>query len=323
MQSTGATVEADGTEIDVRATVVVNATGVWADDVRALDEGAHPRLDPPGQGHPHHRAVGEGRNDIAVVIPVPKDKRSLFVVPWGDLTYIGTTDTDYDGPLDDPQCTPDDIEYVLRALNASVTTGVTEADVTGTWAGLRPLVKSATSGRTADLSRRHAVRRSPSGVVTVTGGKLTTYRRWPPTRSTTVAGPARRRGGAARDQAGCACSAPTATRRRRGRRGAARRPPRRRYGTRAADVRARCIAARPDARPSRSSPACPTCGPRPSTRRATRWRARSTTCCAGAPAPGCSTATRRAAAAADVAALMAPELGLGRRRAAEPGRRLP
>ena len=93
------------------------------------------------------------RNDIAVVIPVPKDKRSLFVVPWGRNddgtfrhTYVGTTDTDYDGSLDDPQCTKDDIDYVLRALNASVTTGVTESDVTGMWAGLRPLVKRATLG---------------------------------------------------------------------------------------------------------------------------------------------------------------------------------
>ena len=109
------------------------------------------------------------RNDIAVVIPVPKDKRSLFVVPWGrtpdgtfEHTYVGTTDTDYDGPLDDPQCTTDDIAYVLRALNASITTGVTEADITGVWAGLRPLVKTASSGRTADLSRRHKVNRSTS-----------------------------------------------------------------------------------------------------------------------------------------------------------------
>ena len=61
------------------------------------------------------------RNDIAVVVPVPKDKRSVFVVPWGDLTYIGTTDTDYDGPLDDPQCTPEDVDYLLRAINFSVT----------------------------------------------------------------------------------------------------------------------------------------------------------------------------------------------------------
>jgi glycerol-3-phosphate dehydrogenase len=66
---------------------------------------------------------------------------------------------------------------VLRALNASVTTGVTRSDILGTWAGLRPLVKDATSERTADLSRRHAVRRSTSGVITITGGKLTTYRR--------------------------------------------------------------------------------------------------------------------------------------------------
>ncbi|MEY2415412.1 MAG: glycerol-3-phosphate dehydrogenase, partial [Ilumatobacteraceae bacterium] len=122
-------------------------------------------------------------NDIAVVIPVPKDRRSLFVVPWGrradgtfEHTYVGTTDTDYDGPINDPQCTKDDIAYVLKALNASITTGVTEADITGVWAGLRPLVKSASSGRTADLSRRHKVNRSTSNVISVTGGKLTTYR---------------------------------------------------------------------------------------------------------------------------------------------------
>ena len=65
---------------------------------------------------------------------------------------------------------------MLKALNASITTGVTEADITGVWAGLRPLVKSASSGRTADLSRRHKVNRSTSNVISVTGGKLTTYR---------------------------------------------------------------------------------------------------------------------------------------------------
>ncbi len=128
------------------------------------------------------------RNDIAVVIPVPKDKRSLFVVPWGANgdgtfrhTYVGTTDTDYSGPLDDPQCTSDDIAYVLRALNAIGRSRRSPAaspvdDVTGVWAGLRPLVKRADSGRTADLSRRHSVTRNAHGIITVTGGKLTTYR---------------------------------------------------------------------------------------------------------------------------------------------------
>ncbi len=98
------------------------------------------------------------------------------MVPNGQFTYIGTTDTDYDGPVDDPQCTPEDVYYLLDAINFSCTSEITTDDVVGTWAGLRPLVKSATSGRTADLSRRHKVARSDSGVVTITGGKLTTYR---------------------------------------------------------------------------------------------------------------------------------------------------
>ncbi|MCB1040324.1 MAG: hypothetical protein KDA94_12490, partial [Acidimicrobiales bacterium] len=84
-----------------------------------------------------------------------------------------TTDTDYDGPNDDPPVTREDVDYLLGAMRF---TGITDKDVLGSWAGLRPLVKSASSGRTADLSRRHKVVASPSGVVSVTGGKLTTYR---------------------------------------------------------------------------------------------------------------------------------------------------
>ena len=179
----GAVVEADGRRIQVRARAVVNATGVWSDDVRALDEGGHPDSLRPAKGIHITVPWEKVRNDIAVVVPVPKDKRSVFVVPWlpkGDgtfeLTYVGTTDTDYDGPIDDPRCTADDVAYLLKAINLSVREPLTEADVVGTWAGLRPLVKAASSGRTADLSRRHKVTRSESGVVTVTGGKLTTYR---------------------------------------------------------------------------------------------------------------------------------------------------
>jgi glycerol-3-phosphate dehydrogenase len=174
---TGATVRADGDTFEVRARAVVNAAGVWADDVRALDEGTHPDSIRPAKGIHVTVPWSKVRNDIAVVVPVPKDRRSVFVVPWGDLTYVGTTDTDYDGPIDDPQCTPADVEYLLGALNASSAERVTEADIVGTWAGLRPLLRSASSERTADLSRRHAVRRSDSGVVTITGGKLTTYRK--------------------------------------------------------------------------------------------------------------------------------------------------
>lgn len=197
-RAAGVVVEADGRRIEVRARAVVNAGGVWADDIRALDEGEHPGSIRPAKGVHISVPWEMVRNDIAVVIPVPGDKRSLFLVPWGtradgtfEHTYVGTTDTDYTGSLDDPTCTADDVAYVLRALNAAITTPVTSRDVTGAWAGLRPLVKAEpappsrlarlrgakrAAARTADLSRRHRVVRSESGVVTVTGGKLTTYR---------------------------------------------------------------------------------------------------------------------------------------------------
>ena len=166
---------ADGTE--VRATCVVNATGVWADDVRELAEGEHPDSMRPAKGI--HLTVPAAKLpcDIAAVVPVPKDRRSIFVVPWGEHTYLGTTDTDYTGDLDRPECTADDVDYVLSAINLFVTSPITADDVTGTWAGLRPLVKNEGKARTADLSRRHKVLVSDGGLVTITGGKLTTYRK--------------------------------------------------------------------------------------------------------------------------------------------------
>jgi glycerol-3-phosphate dehydrogenase len=162
--------------VEVRTAAVINAAGVWADQIRTLDEGADPDSIRPAKGIHITVAWDKVRNDIAAVIPVPGDSRSVFVVPWGRFTFIGTTDTDYDGPLEDPQCTAADVEYLLRAINGMVRPKLTEADVVGTWAGLRPLVKASANARTADLSRRHQVVHSASGVVSVTGGKLTTYR---------------------------------------------------------------------------------------------------------------------------------------------------
>jgi glycerol-3-phosphate dehydrogenase len=173
----GVTVTADGRTFTVSTKAVVNAAGVWSDDVRALDEAEHPRSIRPAKGVHITVPWSKVRNTVAAVIPVPGDKRSVFVVPWGQFTFVGTTDTDYTGPVDDPQCNENDVEYLLRALNGSITETVTTDDILGTWAGLRPLVADPeASGRTADLSRRHKVRRSASGVVTITGGKLTTYR---------------------------------------------------------------------------------------------------------------------------------------------------
>lgn len=188
-QACGASVKPrDRENFTVKARVVVNAAGVWSDEVMTSDEGKNPDSIRPAKGvHltvPWHMV----QNDLAVVIPVPGDRRSLFLVPWisnydgtYQYTYIGTTDTDYQGSIDDPQCTSVDINYVLKALNAAVTTNVTADDVTAVWSGLRPLVKSVSgekvNSRTADLSRRHKVSTSKSGVITVAGGKLTTYRK--------------------------------------------------------------------------------------------------------------------------------------------------
>ncbi len=178
-------VEADGESFSIATKTVVNASGVWADDIRALDEGIHPRSIRPAKGI--HVAVPweKVQNDIAAVIPAGGG-RSIFVVPWYDtsspdgtptVTYLGTTDTDYDGSLDNPVCTSQDIDYILDAANAALTTKIERNDVLGAWAGLRPLVnETATSGKTKDLSRRHHVRVAASGMISITGGKLTTYR---------------------------------------------------------------------------------------------------------------------------------------------------
>ena len=117
------------------------------------------------------------------MLPVAEDGRAITLIPWNEHTYIGTTDTDYTGALDDPRVEPGDITYVLDAVNAAVSSPLRPQDVTASWAGLRPLLATAgahnhaRSARTADLSRRHKVVRSASGLITITGGKLTTYRK--------------------------------------------------------------------------------------------------------------------------------------------------
>ncbi len=184
----GAVLEADGDTFTVAARCIVNAAGVWADEVRAFDEADHPDSIRPAKGVHVTFPWEKIRVDIAVIIPVRSDRRSLFLVPWSPRAdgifhhvYVGTTDTDYDGPLDDPQCTSDDIDYILTALNEALTETITRDDITAVWAGLRPLVKAVSdddrsSAKTADLSRQHQVAVSPTGVVRINGGKLTTYR---------------------------------------------------------------------------------------------------------------------------------------------------
>jgi glycerol-3-phosphate dehydrogenase len=174
--------ELDHSTFMISTRSIVNATGVWADEVFTMAEDTTSHRITPAKGV--HVSVPRERLrcDVAAVLSVPGDRRSIFVVPFEEApyTYVGTTDTAYDGALDTPECSPEDIEYLLRTVNASTSSNLTAADVTGVWAGLRPLLSpkhgEVMSERTADLSRRHRVTDSTDGVIHITGGKWTTYR---------------------------------------------------------------------------------------------------------------------------------------------------
>ncbi len=169
-----------GVDFAITTTTVLNAAGVWSDQVRALGD---PRAAPaitPAKGV--HLVVPRERLDIttAAVLDAPGG-RLVFAIPFEDAPYVyfGTTDTPYAGALDDPPCDPPDIAYLLETVNRWAASPLDVADVSGLWAGLRPLLAPrgrSASVRTTDLSRRHQVLDDGSGVVHVTGGKWTTYR---------------------------------------------------------------------------------------------------------------------------------------------------
>jgi glycerol-3-phosphate dehydrogenase len=160
----------------IRASVVVNATGPWSDQVRRLeDAGAAPLLQPTKGVHVVvDRSRLDHRDAIAFTSPI--DGRVLFVLPWGDLSYIGTTDTDSSEPPDDLSVSAHDIVYLLRSANSRFPSArLSIEDVRATWAGLRPLVLDR-ERVASKRSREHAIVVGSGGMLTVVGGKLTTYR---------------------------------------------------------------------------------------------------------------------------------------------------
>jgi len=167
-----------GADIQVRARRVVNATGPWADQLRRLDDTSAPPCLRVTKGV--HLIVPRERvgNTHAVLLHSPRDQRVLFVIPWDTHAIIGTTDTDFDGSPDDVRADERDIEYLLEAANWFFPRAALRAtDVVSTYAGLRPLVASGGEGKDPSaVSREEAIFESPSGLVTLAGGKLTTYR---------------------------------------------------------------------------------------------------------------------------------------------------
>ena len=171
-----------GETFELRARAVVNATGVFVDAIRRLDEPGVPDMLSPSQGV--HLVVDRRfqPGDSAVMIPKTDDGRVLFAVPWHGKVVLGTTDTAVEHVSAEPRALEEEIEFILRTAGRYLENPPTRADVRSVYVGQRPLVKAETTktdgvGSTATLSRDHVIRVSNSGLLTITGGKWTTYRK--------------------------------------------------------------------------------------------------------------------------------------------------
>ncbi|MFZ9669701.1 MAG: glycerol-3-phosphate dehydrogenase/oxidase, partial [Solirubrobacterales bacterium] len=168
-----------GERIVVGADNVVNATGVWADLIRPgeieSDEGV-PQIRPSRGTHLLLSTESLDMGQAACVLPAG-DGRSIFALPWYDRTLVGTTDLDYEGPLDSVEAPESDLEYLLEAINDFFDASLTDSDVVGAYAGVRPLISTGDPKKSVDISRRAELYETSSGMLTITGGKLTTWRR--------------------------------------------------------------------------------------------------------------------------------------------------
>ncbi|MBI5035102.1 MAG: glycerol-3-phosphate dehydrogenase/oxidase [Chloroflexi bacterium] len=165
-----------GDQIEIRARVVVNATGVWTDTLTQLDDPKSLKRMRPTKGA--HILVPREKIGAASAVAFPNitDGRLLFSIPWGKFQIIGTTDTDYEDDYDHVFANQADVDYIIAVANhAFPTTPITHADVLSTYAGLRPLI-CQTGKNTSKTSREHEIWTTPSGLVSIAGGKLTTYR---------------------------------------------------------------------------------------------------------------------------------------------------
>jgi glycerol-3-phosphate dehydrogenase len=167
-----------GERFEVRAANVINATGVWADELRPEElhgEAELPTIRPSRGTH-----VTLRHDDLPLVggaiVPAGAG-RSIFALPWLGHTLVGTTDNDYEGPLDHVRPSSEDVDYLLEALNAFFGSSLGPANLAGAFAGVRPLISTGDSKKSVDISRKAELYETSSGMITITGGKLTTWRR--------------------------------------------------------------------------------------------------------------------------------------------------
>ncbi len=167
-----------GERFDVRAANVVNATGVWADELRPQElheEAELPRIRPSRGTH-----VTIRHEDLPLVggaIVPAGGGRSIFALPWLGHTLVGTTDNDYEGPLEHIKPSDEDVDYLLEAVNTFFGTALGPGELTGAFAGVRPLISTGDPKKSVDISRKAELYETSSGMITITGGKLTTWRR--------------------------------------------------------------------------------------------------------------------------------------------------
>jgi glycerol-3-phosphate dehydrogenase len=162
----------------IRATNVVNATGVWADRIRPdelLNEEEIPVIR-PSRGT-HILLASEDLPAHAGAIVPAGSGRTIFVLPWLGRTLVGTTDNDYDGEIDHVRPSEEDVAYLLEAVNTNFGTELGASDLAGAYAGVRPLISTGDPKKSVDISRKAELYETSSGLVTITGGKLTTWRR--------------------------------------------------------------------------------------------------------------------------------------------------
>lgn len=167
-----------GRDVTIRGHVVVSALGPWTDAILKMDDPQAPSLMRPTKGV--HFLVKRSRlgSDHALGYFSPRDDRLMFLIPWGEFSIIGTTDTDYQGDLDLVYADADDVDYILDAINVQFPgVNLSRDDIISTYAGVRPLVAEEGKGKSeSDISREHKIWETPSGLICIAGGKLTTYR---------------------------------------------------------------------------------------------------------------------------------------------------
>jgi glycerol-3-phosphate dehydrogenase len=168
-----------GEPFEIRAENVINATGVWADRIRPEeihDEAEVPRIAPSRGTHVTLSPERLQLTRAACIVPAGED-RTIFALPWYGRPLIGTTDNDFDGDIAHPQPASEDVDYLLDAVNAFFGTDLDSGDVTGAYAGVRPLISTGDPRKSVDISRKAELYETSSGMLTITGGKLTTWRR--------------------------------------------------------------------------------------------------------------------------------------------------